>query len=364
MQSIKLFSIAVFIFLIQPLDAQPIKKVLIEKFTSANCGNCPRATLILKEMETNQENIIWLSHHSNWIPDAMYVSDLDPIYSDYAGSAPRAAFDRVFFDDASRVAVGSGTWEQRLAQQLTEPAIADVEILGNFAANQATIRVNISFTEAPEAGNFHLSLFAVEDIVVGSGPGYDQSNYDNNNSNSPLYQQGQPIQNYEHLNVTRAIISDSWGTAGIIPNTPEVGTTYSFEYFYEVPQEFDINNMRIVAALHYYDENDLSKQYVINANDAYISSLLGVNTIQPNEVPTLESHPNPFSTQTFIEMTNIPQNVEVIAYSLDGRIIQPDYHIENNGIQIRANQLLSGIYMYEVISEDGKILGKGRWVVK
>ncbi len=363
MKSTKLLALTALLFFVQFLDAQPVKKVIIEKFTSANCGNCPRATEILKTITADQENVIWLSHHSDFLPDAMYVSDLSPMFYDYASSAPRASFDRVLFDGANRVAVTSGTWEQRLTQQLNETAIAGVAIYGNTHNNQTNFNVEIIFTEIPEAGDLRLSVFAVENIVLGSGPGYDQSNYDNNNPDSPLYQQGNPITNYQHLNVTRAVISDSWGTDGIIPDNPEIGTTYSYDYTYEVPESFDFQNIRIVAVLHYYDENDLSKHYVLNANEAYAASFLGINTTEP-EIPMLHAYPNPFSDQTFIEINNLPQNVKLNAYSLNGKIIQPDYQIENNGIKVNANQLRSGIYIYEVLADDGAILGRGRWVVK
>ncbi len=293
----------------------------------------------------------------------MHVDDLTPLYNDFANSAPRATFDRVLFDGANQVAVTSGTWEQRLAQQLNEPATVGVAISGGRDGNLLNFSIELNFVELPETGDLRLSVFAVEDVVVGSGPGYDQSNYDNNNPNSPLYQQGQPIPNYEHINVTRAVISDSWGTAGIIPDNPEIGTTYSSDYTYEVPEEFDFQKIRIVAALHYYDENDLNKQYILNANDAYVNSFFETSVNEP-EVFTLNSYPNPFSNQTFIEIGNVPQNAEVVAYSLTGQLIQPDYQIENNGIKVRANQLRSGIYIYEVIADDGEILGRGRWLVK
>lgn len=363
MKSIKLLTFLSLIFLAQFLDAQPTKKVLIEKFTSARCGNCPRATVLLEEMTANQENIIWLSHHSDFLPDAMYVGGLSPLFSDFTIGAPRACFDRVLFDNASYVAVGTGTWEQRLEQQLNEPAIASVAISGNTNENQVSFTVEVSFTELPEAGDLRLSVFAVEDVVIGSGSGYDQSNYDNNVPSSPLYQLGNPILNYEHHNVTRALISDTWGTSGIIPDNPEINTTYSYDYTYEVPEDFDFENIRLVAALHYYDENDLSKRYLLNVNDAYASSLLEINVTEP-ETFTLRSYPNPFSNQTFIEFENIPQNIQLIAYSLTGKLIQPDYQIENDGIKVGANALLPGIYIYEVITDDGELIGRGRWVVK
>ncbi len=362
----QIFTLIICVLLAQQIDAQAIKKVLIEKYTSANCGNCPRATEKLKEMTANNSNIIWLTHHIKWVGgDAMYFSDLDAYFSDFAaGSAPRASFDRVLFDNATNVAVGSNTWEDRLATQLAEPAYANIFIDGSCFNQTLNLNIQTNFETIPETGDIRLTVFAVEDVVTGSGQGYDQSNYDNNNSSSPLYGLGNPIVGYEHLNVTRAIISDVWGTGGVIPETPVIGEYYNQQFTYEFPAGTDMHNMRIVAVLHYHDENDVGKRNIINAQSVSTGEFIEVSTEQP-DTPTLSAYPNPFYDQTFIQINDLSASTELRAYSMTGQSISLDYNIDNQGITVRNNNLASGTYLFQIVNtDDNIIIGRGKWIVR
>ncbi len=357
--------ILICIFFSLQIDAQPIKKVLIEKYTSAYCGNCPRASEQLKELTANNDNVIWLSHHADFIPDAMHLSELDAYSADFAGSsAPRASFDRVLFDGANYVAVTSGTWTDRLATQLAEPAHASIHFDGYCDLQTLYLTATIYFATLPEPGDIRLTVFAVEDVVVGSGSGYDQANYDNNNPNSSLFGLGHPITAYEHLNVTRAVISDLWGTPDIVAETPEIDVPYSHEFVYNFPVEFDMHDMRIVAVLHYHDENDLSKRYVINAEQTDAFGFIEVSTEQA-DTPTFAAYPNPFSDRTFIEINNLPAAAELRAYTMTGQNVSLDYTINTDGIIVRNNHLASGTYLFQIVNtDDNMMIGKGKWIVR
>lgn len=357
-------SITCIFFLVQ-MNAQPVKKVLIEKYTSANCGNCPRATEQLKELTANNENVIWLSHHADFIPDAMHVSELDTYSADFASSsAPRASFDRVLFDGANYVAVTSGTWTDRLATQLAEPGHAYINIDGMCDFENLYLTIYTHFETLPEPGDIRLTVFAVEDEVLGSGSGYDQANYDNNNSNSPLFGLGNPIPNYTHLNVTRAVISDLWGTPGIIPETPEIGVEYSHEFVYALPSDFQMHDVRIVAVLHYHDENDVGNRRIINAEEVDAFGFIEVNTEQA-DTPTFAAYPNPFSDRTFIEINDLPASAELRAYTMTGQKVSLDYTMNHEGIVVRNNNLASGTYLFQIIdTDDNMMIGKGKWVVR
>jgi len=213
----------------------------------------------------------------------MHLSELDAYSVDFAGSsAPLASFDRVLFDGTNYVAVASATWSDRLATQLAEPGYAHITINGYHEFQNLVLVISAEFETLPEPGDIRLSVFAVEDVVVGTGSGYDQANYDNNNSNSPLFGMGHPIVGYEHLNVTRAVISDQWGTPDIIPETPEIGVSYTHQFVYTLPSDFDMQDMRIVAVLHYYDEDDMSKRHIINVEEADAFGFVEVSTEQAN----------------------------------------------------------------------------------
>jgi len=164
--------------------------------------------------------------------------------------------------------------------------------------------------------------------------------------------------------VTRAVISDLWGTPNIIPETPVVGDYYTHEFIYQFPPEFDMHNARIVAALHYHDENDVGKRNIINAEAVSTEFFIEVNTVQP-DIPALSAYPNPFSDQTFIEINDLSPRTELRAYNMTGQAISLDYTIDNQGITVNKSNLTSGTYIFEIINTDENIvIGKGKWIVR
>lgn len=255
----------------------PVKKVLVEKFTSAFCGNCPRATLDLVGYESMNPNLIWVAHHSPWvISDAMHTTDIDAYYTNYTNSAPRATIDRKKYPNQSKVATSSGSWNTHITNQTAATADLSVGIAGTYNVVSREIMVDITsnFYNSVAADDRRVNLFLVEtDILVPNTQGYNQANYDNNNQSSPLYNLGDPITNYVHKNVTRAVISDTWGTTGAIPATPAVNTDYTQSFTYTIPANYDISNSYLVAFVTRYDANDINNHEVLNVEQLDISAL-------------------------------------------------------------------------------------------
>lgn len=349
-------------FLLQSVNAQVVKNVVIEKYTSARCGNCPRGTELLKDLVKDKDNIIWLSHHVDWIPDQMQLDELSPMYDDFAGSAPRASFDRVHFDGENLVAVRPNMWAERLETQLDESAYVDVAVHGGIVERDLYINLEATFDTLPDADDIRVTVFVVEDVVVGSGNGYDQRNYDNNNQNSLLYDKGDPILNYEHLNVTRAVITDLWGTAGIIPDSPEIGVPYMHQFTYTVPEEFDMTQLRVVALLNYYDDN-VNNRSILNAGQEYVNNFLSVG-IDGLDISTFTTFPNPFLEQTFIEIENLSDDAQLKVYNMNGQVVSVDYMIGSQGITVKRNNVPAGTYLFQIIEANGTVMGKGKWMIK
>lgn len=264
----------------------PVKKVLVEKFTSSYCGNCPRATLELIGLEQMNPNLIWVAHHSPWVVrDSMHTTDIDPFYNNYTNSAPKATIDRIKYNNQSSVATGTGSWSMHITNQTASPADVSVGVSGTYNTTTREISVDVTsnFYTAVGAADRRVNLYLVEtDISVPNTQGYNQANYDNNNPASPLYNLGNPITNYVHKNVTRAVISDTWGTASAIPATPTVNTDYTQNYVYTIPANYDLNNCYLVAFVHRYDANDINNHEVLNAERLDVSSLSQIVPVTSN----------------------------------------------------------------------------------
>lgn len=256
----------------------PVKKVLVEKFTSAFCGNCPIATVDLLNYEAMNPNLIWVAHHSPWvISDAMHTSDIDAYYNNYTNSAPRATIDRKNYPNQSKVAVSSGSWNTHITNQTAATADVSVEISGTYnnITREIMVDVTSNFYNAVGPDDRRVNLFFVEtDVSVPNTQGYNQANYGNNNPSSPLYNLGDPITNYVHKNVTRAVISDTWGTTGAIPTSPTVNTEYTQSFTYTIPANFNIANSYLVAFVTSYDANNINNHEVLNAETLDINKLM------------------------------------------------------------------------------------------
>lgn len=256
----------------------PVKKVLVEKFTSAFCGNCPIAALDLYDYESMNPNLIWVAHHSPWVLiDAMHTTDIDPYYSNYTNGAPKATIDRKKYSNQSGVAVSSSSWNTHITNQTASTADLSVAISGTYdnVTREINVDVTSNFYNAVGADDRRVNLFFVEtDISVPNTQGYNQSSYGNNDPSSPLYGLGNPITNYVHKNVTRAVLSDTWGTTGAIPTSPAVNTDYTQSFTYTIPANYTIANSYLVAFVTSYDPNDINNHEVLNAETLEISQLM------------------------------------------------------------------------------------------
>ena len=125
MRRISLF-ILLFSLFAATTQAQVTKRVLVEKFTSAGCGNCPDGTARLINIADGNPDIIWVSHHAGFITDPMLFPEIDSIADDLTVGAPKAAFDRVKFANESTVAANRPNWQSHANTQLA--VAADVAV--------------------------------------------------------------------------------------------------------------------------------------------------------------------------------------------------------------------------------------------
>ena len=356
MKKIILLTLTALIALAYTSNAQIQKRVLVEKFTSAGCGNCPNGTAKLTTITNADSNIIWVSHHAGWINDAMGVPQLDSIAGAFTSGAPTATFDRVKFAGNSNVAVNVNNFQSSATTQSNTVATVSVELDGNYdpASRVVNIEVRANFATTNSAnGVYHVNVFVVEDKVTGTGSGYNQSNYFNNTAGHAFQGLGNPIVGYEHRNVARAVISTAWGTSGIIPNAPMLNTDYIANYSYQIPVGFDENNVRFVAFITDFDANDVSKREVLNANEKDLMMLgMATKTNTVDFVNEITLFPNPANTFTTLQIeTENVQQIQLAVMDLTGRVLWNNNQELVSGqqnINIPTTALVNGIYLLSI----------------
>jgi hypothetical protein len=161
------------------------------------------------------------------------------------------------------------------------PAAISIDHTWDNSTREVNGSVEVIFDSVPEPGDFRVGLMITEDLVKG-GSQYNQKSYFNSSSVYPeLNGLGDNISGYEHVDVFRdTVFGGIPGRAGIIPETPEVGKSYTVDFTYATPDQYislDVidDNLKLIAFVGYSDGENL------NAAEAYVTEITG-NKIQPS----------------------------------------------------------------------------------
>lgn len=356
-----------FFTLIQVTQGQVTKRVLVEKFTSSKCGNCPDGTARLINLAEGNQNIIWVSHHAGFITDPMLFPEIDTIASDFTNGAPKANIDRIKYATESKVAVNRNNWDNYVNTQLAEIADVDVSASGTFnsATRNVSLKVDAMFPIAVTAnGEYRINVFVVEDSLIGTSSNYNQSNYFNNTTGHYYEGAGNPITNYPHRYVTRSVPSTAWGNGGIIPNSPVAGMTYSRTYNLNIPMNYDESKLHFVVFVTDYSSNVVQRS-VLNAFDittgelSMVTSTNNLNTVF-NEISIT---PNPVENQARLTIESEESNqLTLTLYDALGRQVRSNinWSIESgsNNTNINLEGLSKGLYYLQIT--DGESINTQR----
>lgn len=130
-------------------DAMLPRKVLIEEFTTAQCGKCPAAHRMLSTVSADRDDMIVVAHHSGFGVDN-YTTTLDQSYLWFyqiSSWAPAFMMDRVNFADQGAVAPSGMSYVSTPGPVLSVSSADELEKFVNLAADRyAWLDVNIDYT--------------------------------------------------------------------------------------------------------------------------------------------------------------------------------------------------------------------------
>jgi len=291
------------------------KMVVIEKFTNTSCGSCPGASVLLKEIVANNENVIWVSHYKNngWFDNPLTNDQTAQLWQDISVPGnPLGMIDRTPVNNY--LFVVSRDWEEKINEQLTETTDVSVNI-SHLEYDQGVrlleFDVDVTFGAAVEEGDYRVTAMIVEDSVTGQS----QNSYFNEVAGHPLEGRGDIIWNYAHPNVVRSILDDTWGTTDVIPTLPEIGNTYTQHYSYIAPDDYRVPHFKIVCMINKYTEGDLLDRQVLNANQVYLADELWQLTDTDNlteDSKLIELYPNPANDLLYVNTSKILEAIDIL----------------------------------------------------
>ena len=249
-----------------PVPDSFTKKVIIEEFTGAWCGYCPDGAYRLENIiSENIGNVIGVSAHSG---DAMEASQTYFLESTYLNPGyPSGMVDR--FNYNGSVSMNRGYWAYIASEQLLKVASCGLAIKSKVNGNTANVNVHAGFNAIVD-GEHRLTVYLIEDGVVGAGNGYDQMNFYDLDTASTFYDLGNPIEGYEHNHTLRFTLSEPLGD--IIDSSVLVsGGEYIAEYEVDI-SPYDLNNLSIVAFVNYVGSTYLEHE-VLNVQKCEINGV-------------------------------------------------------------------------------------------
>ena len=187
------------------------KKVLIEEFTAAWCGYCPWGAAIVENIVNDNENVIPVAVH---VRDGMAIDHSSFLEMTYQNNSyPAGMVDRAPYnvnDTTQVVSFNAGYFSYFSANQLLLEAECGLAMRSKVSGDIATIEVRAGFN-TDLSGDYRLTVYLLEDGVTGSGYGFDQINWDNEEPQSDFYGMGDPIVGYVHDHTLRAVLSGELG---------------------------------------------------------------------------------------------------------------------------------------------------------
>ena len=187
------------------------KKVLIEEFTATWCGYCPWGAAIVENIVNDNENVIPVAVH---VRDGMAIDHSSFLEMTYQNNSyPAGMVDRAPYnvnDTTQVVSFNAGYFSYFSANQLLLEAECGLAMRSKVSGNIATIEVRAGFN-TDLSGDYRLTVYLLEDGVTGSGYGFDQINWDNEEPQSDFYGMGDPIVGYVHDHTLRAVLSGELG---------------------------------------------------------------------------------------------------------------------------------------------------------
>lgn len=380
------FVISVIAAFYQHASAQPVRKVLIEEFTTASCGNCPMMSQYIRTWhEAHDANSIMMSIHEGSGVDAMSSSTTAAIFNlmhpQGGWFAPATMIERAIYPSTSGEAYLScyqswgspnGPGIDTIALRLmNEPPIVGVEISGSYNSTSRTLDATVSatFLQNVSSADWRINLFLVEDSVVGwpglgAFVGWDQHCYDPNWANTwyPGMFDGTSIIGYPHRHVMRNSFFGSWGAAGVIPSVPVIGTTYTTSGSLTLDTAYHDNHLTLVAFVSHNGSTKADK-YILNANDIRVEDnfATGVQSVNAN-LYTANLYPVP-STGTMHLLYGMikDDDVSVAVSDITGRVLKRFSAEGTSGsheIIFSTQEFSSGIYFVTLNTKSGSATQK------
>ncbi len=351
--------------------SQATKKIVVEDLTASWCGLCPEGLVTMERVQNNFANIIPVSMH---ISDPMALPENEELSDVYSGGGVNLfLLDRYKFNDLQFVQFSfeydliAEKIQERL--QMTAPVDVSVENLHfNPQNRQLTVTVRADFYSSINNKNLRFNLWVVEDNVqkVGNN-GYHQANFFVGYQNHVYANAGNPIKDFVHRHVLRAIVGETWGTDNSLPASISKNSSHTYTYNFTLDEEWDMSEIYLIPLVQAWDE-DYHFREIVNADEIRLQTALDFATSTEEKTLTtpLKVYPNPALNGTAVRIEfALAQTAETKVSVLDifgktltllsnERTAAGMQTLHWNGCDQQGNTVPKGVYLIRIQTEDGR----------
>ncbi|MCX6187765.1 MAG: T9SS type A sorting domain-containing protein, partial [Bacteroidetes bacterium] len=376
------------------------KRIFLEEGSGAWCGWCPGGHVIMRDiLEANlnvggtYNKVVGVVHHNS---DGMANTQSNTINTAYSTGYPYGVVERFLFPDVATVGINRGLWESKVASRMNVVTPVNVTITDktyDAATRKVTFTVKADFVDYAKPGDIRITAMISEDKVRGpmlsaTSTTWTQHSYyaeaagGGEGPSHELYTEPEYLYGYFHNHVAKTVLPSAWGNAGVVPNNPIDGSSYSQTFTYTVPATTKVsendysgnlgiytkyqstfpgdannkpNDMNIIGIISYYNA-DVKAREVLNVNETPLMFGTGIKE-ESKSAYISKVFPNPTSGLTQIDFKlSSSDNVTIELYNVMGQKVQTI----NNGafaggdhsVYFNAENTNNGVYFIKVSSTD------------
>ncbi|MBK6342254.1 MAG: Omp28-related outer membrane protein [Flavobacteriales bacterium] len=280
-------------FTVDVLSAWATKSVLIEQYTGTWCQFCPLPNAATNTLNDDPLIVVAKHHNGDELSSASSTAYWQQFNANYspAGVMEQEEFGTLG-DDAAY-----DQWGPRAEQRKQGVSPVSIAVASGFNAWQRLLTVDLAVTfTAAQTGTFVVNAYILEDSI-----------------NGVQVAGGSP---YMHQQVVREVLGGANGTADVIPATTTAGSTYSHQYTFTVPEQWNAANLRVIAMV---TEKRNGTSWTVNVSDGDLTE------VHVPESATAEGFfrlwPSPARDMAFIDFEPSVGSAQLQLIGADGRVV-------------------------------------------
>ena len=311
------------------------RKVLLENFSTAKCGNCPRVHEIIKGLTTDRDDIAWVVHHTGYGEDEWTINDSRSYLWFYGGGgtyAPAAMLDRRCLKElgaqgAQGVVTAPVFFPESLPSLqsfvdycLDQPSFIALNITDVYNEETRELTIRVTGESTTTLANAPLiNIFLTENDIIG-------------------YQSGGG-NNYRHSHVLRKVMTSTWGDEITFDENNKFDVTYT----YVLDSEWKPEHMSVVAFVADYNSKNYNECTVLNTEWKVLEYGAAVGKLTSDQCRVM-------AINKMIALNGSYNNAAV--YTIDGRLVK-----QANGASAIAMDN-AGVYIVVVDGTSHKVIVK------